>query len=70
MNTVKYNAGNNSLIITIDGKTYAIPMQASWRGTGQFALLGITAAANELHGLWLPADVREQISQVLKQQGF
>ena len=23
MNTVKYNASNNSLIITIDGKTYA-----------------------------------------------
>lgn len=70
MNTVKYNASNNSLIITIDGKTYAIPMQSSWRGTGGFALLGITSAANELHGLWLPADVREQIVQILKEQGF
>lgn len=70
MNTVTYNASNNSLIITIAGKTYAIPMQSNWRGTGQFALLGIAAAANELHGLWLPADVREQIAQVLKQQGF
>jgi hypothetical protein len=70
MNTAKYDAGNNSIVITIDGKTYAIPVQAGWRGTGQFALIGIASAANDLHGIWLPADIREQISTILKEQGF
>lgn len=70
MNSATYNAANSSIVITIDGKTYAIPVQSSWRGTGQFAMLGIASAANELHGLWLPADVREQISAILKEQAF
>lgn len=70
MNTATYNAANNSIVLTIEGKTYAIPVQSSWRGTGQFALLGIASAANELYGIWLPADVRQQIAQILQEQGF
>lgn len=70
MNTARYDVRNNSIIVTIDGKDYPIPMQASWRGTGQFALLGIASAANEPHGIWLPADVRQAIGQILKEQGF
>ena len=70
MNTAKYNAANDSIVITIEGKVYAIPVQSSWRGTGPLALLGVASAANDLHGIWLPADVREQISTILEEHGF
>lgn len=70
MNTARYDARNNSIIVTTDGKDYPIPMQSSWRGMGPLALLGIASAASELHGIWLPADMREQIAQILEEQGF
>ena len=70
MNTARHDARNNSIIVTIDGKDCPIPMQSSWRGTGQFALLCVASAANDLHGIWLPAQARQQIAEILKEQGF